>query len=228
MSDIKLNVSYRGLSRQLSELTYGIRKMTDGYLNEIAEVGKERLEQAYGEEYDASFDYDGIKPRLSAKKRKTRSGYYKLTVEGENAALLEYGTGELSEWYEGDLPSGWAQHTPAEPNKNSGRKDRWYFKVPSGLADNSAWSHVWYRKKIKAPEGDPEYKMIRGQNELVGEWADYEALMETHAGGYEVVPNPAWGVAYGHEPANGIPKARDAMLKQAEESAKKFYLRKYK
>lgn len=238
MGDIKLNVSYSGLSRELSSLKYGIKKMTDGYLKEIAEVGRERLEQAYGEEYDAANDYDGIKPRLKVKRRKTKGGYYKLVVQGANAALLEYGTGYWAgDEYEGDLPSGWADHVPLPPPDNSGKKDYWYFEIPSGLAENDAWDHVKYPRQVGRPArpkkilgsgvyGEEGFSVVDKSDPLFQAWQAYDEWMANPA--YEMVTSKRFGVAYGHLPANGLPKARKAMLAQAEESAKKFYLRKYK
>ncbi len=248
MADIKINVSYKALKREMSELSHGLSKMTDGYLKEIAEVGAERLQAAYGEEYDLNEGYDGIIPVPVVSVEKTEGNSYVVRAS-EDAALLEYGTGNFSAYYYsgfGGPPEGWQEHVPS----NSGKKDYWYFEVPQGLGRNDYWNWVtytWYRQINRPPrpkkargfgdsrkfdKRDPFLSLVgailRPNDTLSNEWDAYDAYRRQPQ--YEKVTkrSKTWGVAYGHEPANGIPKAWMAMKEKAEESAKKFYLRKYK
>lgn len=232
MADIKINVSYRALKKGLEEFAYGIGKMTDGYLKEIAEAGKERLDQAYGEEYasESMGGYDDLIPVPNVRVVKTKQHSYALTVGGENVDLLEYGTGIWSADYDnslGTMPAGWESHIPRSNPK--GEKEYWYFEYPPGLEPNLAWNKIKYKKVIKEPGGTPEYKIDKwGERQAIGAWGEYEAKLATHEEGYEMVTSPTWGVSYGHAPANGLPKAWETMQEKAKEAAKHFYQNKYK
>lgn len=230
MADIRFNVSYRQLKENLQDMAYGIGKMTDGYLKEIANAGKERLEAAYGEEYLAEVgEYDGIMPVPTVRVQKTKQHSYRLSVS-EDAAILEYGTGvDGPRFYEGQLPAGWAEHVPEPPPMNSGRKNYWYFEVPPGLEPDSTWDWVKYRVQAARP---PRPTKVLGErsndkrNPLFKAWAEYDKYRANPK--YTFIQSERFGVAYGHPPANGIPKAWETMNEAAREAAKHFYLRKYR